>query len=230
MGTQNPLVLSTGSALLLSALGSAALLDPASPRAVAQLAFVDALLGWFAQTTAPLTLFTTGLWMHSNSEQQAQARAAQQALPASPLLQLSLLPAAPPGPADASGSGGFGSRAVSRAHVLQWLLLRATAAPALMAAICWCAGFTGDLAHAMVILSLLPVAQTAFVVAKAADTGMAAISVMLVASLLVMLPQLMAVLALLERAGVFGGGGVGVGGAGGSGGSSGGARMQARRP
>jgi predicted permease len=67
-------------------------------------------------------------------------------------------------------------------------------------------GFEGGLAYALVILSLLPVAQTAFVVCKQAEAGMAAVSLMLVASLFMMLPQLMLVLALLESMGVFPGG------------------------
>jgi len=66
-GWQNPLVWSTAVSLLLSYVGSSSVLDPEQPTAWDQLASVEGLLGWFAQTTAPLTLFTTGLWMHSNS-------------------------------------------------------------------------------------------------------------------------------------------------------------------
>jgi hypothetical protein len=63
---QNPLVWSTGVALLASAAGSSWLLDPASPLAIPQLRFIDKTLAWFASCTAPVTLFTTGLWMESN--------------------------------------------------------------------------------------------------------------------------------------------------------------------
>ncbi|KAF6250627.1 hypothetical protein COO60DRAFT_1570276 [Scenedesmus sp. NREL 46B-D3] len=84
-----------------------------------------------------------------------------------------------------------------------YLLARATLAPGFMVLVCWLMGFRGDLAHALVILALLPVAQTAFVVCKQAETGTHAVSVMMVASLLLMLPQLMVLLALLERLGVL---------------------------
>jgi predicted permease len=192
---QNPLVWSTGVAVLLSAAGSAALLDPSSPRAIRQLAFLEALLGWFAQTTAPLTLFTTGLWMFTNSAAQSSPAAARPAKPAGA--------AASAAACAAHGASGFGSTSVCPRQVGRYLLLRATVAPGLMVGICWALGFRGDLAHALVILALLPVAQTAFVVCKQAETGMAAVSSLLVASLLVMLPQLMLVLALLEGLGVF---------------------------
>jgi len=189
-------------AVLLSALGSAALLDPSSPLALKHLAFIDALLGWFAQTTAPLTLFTTGLWMYSNSQQQQhqQQQPAYHSVGTSSKGSTALI----------SGSDGtgmahsaYGSRTVAWKDVFMYLLLRATLAPALMVLVCRAMGFKGDLAHALVILALLPVAQTAFVVCKQAETGMAAVSAMLVGSLLMMLPQLMVVLAALERLGVL---------------------------
>lgn len=84
-----------------------------------------------------------------------------------------------------------------------FLLLRATLAPGLMVAVARLMGFTGDLAVALVILSILPVAQTAFVVCKQYETGVHAVTAAMVASLLLMLPQLMGTLALLERWGVF---------------------------
>ena len=100
----------------------------------------------------------------------------------------------------------YGSRDIAWRDVVVYLALRGTVAPALMVWVCWLMGFEGGLAYALVILSLLPVAQTAFVVCKQAETGMAAVSLMLVASLFMMLPQLMLVLALLESMGVFPGG------------------------
>ncbi|WIA31398.1 hypothetical protein OEZ86_002297 [Tetradesmus obliquus] len=54
-----------------------------------------------------------------------------------------------------------------------------------------------------VLSLLLKNPLTAFVVCKQADTGTHAISVLMVASLLVMLPQLMVLLAVLEWFGVF---------------------------
>jgi predicted permease len=196
---QNPLVWSTAVAVLLSALGSAALLDPSSPLALKHLAFLEALLGWFAQTTAPLTLFTTGLWMHSNSQQQQQQRQHQGHANTNSATSSSSSERKP------VQSLSYGSQEVAWSEVFVHLLLRATVAPALMVVVCRLMGFTGDLAHALVILALLPVAQTAFVVCKQAETGMAAVSVMLVASLFMMLPQLMVVLAVLERLGVLAG-------------------------
>lgn len=200
---QNPLVWSTAVAVLMSALGSAALLDPSSPLALRHLAFVEALLGWFAQTTAPLTLFTTGLWMYSNSQQRQQDL----------LLRKQAADGSTVSAGDTVGSSAvtrcreaYGSRDVSWRDVVVYLALRGTVAPALMVWVCWLMGFEGGLAYALVILSLLPVAQTAFVVCKQAETGMAAVSFMLVASLFMMLPQLMLVLALLESIGVFPGG------------------------
>ena len=84
-------------------------------------------------------------------------------------------------------------------QVLLYLVLRATLAPALMVAVAYLLGFQGDLATALVILALLPVAQTAFVVAEQHDAGgAAAVGVAMVASLLLMLPQLMAALKLLQ--------------------------------
>jgi predicted permease len=173
------------------------------------LAFLEALLGWFAQTTAPLTLFTTGLWMYSNQQQQQQQQqrahgqagaatvSSSTAEPRSGTVGHSLV-------VEAAGlQGTYGSRVVAWRDVLTYLGLRATLAPAFMVLVCRVMGFRGDLAHALVILALLPVAQTAFVVCKQAETGMAAVSLMLVASLFMMLPQLMLVLALLEGSGVL---------------------------
>jgi predicted permease len=68
-----------------------------------------------------------------------------------------------------------------------------------MVAVAHLLGFHGDLATALVILALLPVAQTAFVVAQQYDaSGAAAVSVAMVASLLLMLPQLMVALKVLQ--------------------------------
>lgn len=197
---QNPLVWSTAIAVLLSALGSAALLDPSSPLALKHLAFLEALLGWFAQTTAPLTLFTTGLWMYSNQQQQRQQE--QQRQQRQPAPHSNGLVGDHHSSVSASAPS-FGSRDVAWGDVATQLLLRATVAPLWMVVVCRAMGFRGDLGHALVILALLPVAQTAFVVCKQAETGMAAVSTMLVASLFAMLPQLMIVLALLERLGVL---------------------------
>lgn len=199
---KNPLVWSTAVAVVLSSCGSAAVLDPSSPLALKHLAFLEALLGWFAQTTAPLTLFTTGLWMYSNQQQQQQGtRHADHSVVSSSGVTAPLPPAAAAvvGPCQ----GAYGSRDVAWRDALLYLGLRATLAPALMVVVCLVLGFRGDLAHALVILSLLPVAQTAFVVCKQAETGMAAVSFMLVASLFMMLPQLMVVLAVLERLGLL---------------------------
>lgn len=204
MFTQNPLVWSTAIAVVLSACGSAAFLDPSSPLALKHLHFLEALLGWFAQTTAPLTLFTTGLWVYSNQQQQQQQAHGQAgAVVASSSTADMRSGMAESSVAAAVQHGTFGSRDVAWRDVLTYLGLRATLAPAFMVLVCWVMGFSGDLAHALVILALLPVAQTAFVVCKQAETGMAAVSLMLVASLFMMLPQLMLVLALLEGSGVL---------------------------
>jgi predicted permease len=204
---QNPLVWSTAIAVALSACGSAALLDPSSPLALKHLAFLEALLGWFAQTTPPLTLFTTGLWMYSNQQQQQRAhgRAGAPIVSSSSTAELRSGTVGDESSVAAMGLQGhtYGSRDVAWRDVLTYLGLRATLAPAFMVLVCWVMGFSGDLAHALVILALLPVAQTAFVVCKQAETGMAAVSLMLVASLFMMLPQLMLVLALLEGSGVL---------------------------
>eukprot|EP00879_Flechtneria_rotunda_P022409 GHRR01023652.1.p1 GENE.GHRR01023652.1~~GHRR01023652.1.p1 ORF type:complete len:212 (+),score=40.15 GHRR01023652.1:40-675(+) len=170
---QNPLVWSTGLSLLLSSLGSSVLLDPASPLAVHQLAFVEQLLGWFAQTTPPLTLFTTGLWMYNNGWSKPAKQGAQ---PAS---------------------------ALSWQRLCWYLLARATVAPFMMTLLCWLFGFRGAFAHAMVILALLPVAQTAVMVCKQHDTGTHEVTGVMMASLLLMLPQLLLTLALLEWVGLF---------------------------
>jgi predicted permease len=199
---QNPLVWSTAVAVLLSALGSAALLDPSSPLSLKHLAFLEALLGWFAQTTAPLTLFTTGLWMYSNSQQQQQQQQ-QQRHNQGQASNSTSSSSSSSSERKAVHTLPYGSQEVAWSEVFVYLLLRATVAPGLMVVVCHLMGFRGDLAHALVILSLLPVAQTAFVVCKQAETGMAAVSVMLVASLFMMLPQLMVVLAVLERLGAL---------------------------
>jgi predicted permease len=195
---QNPLVWSTGLSLLLSCMGSSVLLDPSSPVALQQLSFIDGLLGWFAATTAPLTLFTTGLWMYSNRVQQ-QYRVEQLREPS--LIQWQegqerVHVAAQP-------TVQQQQQQLTWRQLWMYLVARATLAPGLMVLVCWAMGFQGDLAHALVILALLPVAQTAFVVCKQAEVGTYAVSVMMVASLLVMLPQLMVLLALLEWLGVF---------------------------
>lgn len=192
---KNPLVWSTGLSLLLSCLGSSVLLDPRSPVALQQLSFVDGLLGWFAASTAPLTLFTTGLWMYSNSMQQQQRQAQQKGQPS--LMQQQHQAGCP---VEANQEP---QEQLTMRQLWMYLLARATVAPGFMVLVCWVMGFKGDLGRALVILALLPVAQTAFVVCKQADTGTHAISVLMVASLLVMLPQLMVLLALLEWFGVF---------------------------
>uniref|UniRef100_A0A383WG39 Auxin efflux carrier component n=1 Tax=Tetradesmus obliquus TaxID=3088 RepID=A0A383WG39_TETOB len=192
---KNPLVWSTGLSLLLSCLGSSVLLDPRSPVALQQLSFVDGLLGWFAATTAPLTLFTTGLWMYSNSLQQQQRQAQKKGQPS--LMQQQHQVAGP------VGANQEEQEQLTMRQLWMYLLARATVAPGFMVLVCRVMGFKGDLGRALVILALLPVAQTAFVVCKQAETGTHAISVLMVASLLVMLPQLMVLLALLEWFGVF---------------------------
>lgn len=164
--------------------------------ALQQLSFVDGLLGWFAASTAPLTLFTTGLWIYSNSLQQQQQRQLQKT--GQPSLMQQQHQAAGPVGADQEPQEQLTMR-----QLWMYLLARATVAPGFMVLVCWVMGFKGDLGRALVILALLPVAQTAFVVCKQADTGTHAISVLMVASLLVMLPQLMVLLAVLEWFGVF---------------------------
>jgi predicted permease len=182
-------------------MGSSALLNPSSPIAVQQLSFVDGLLGWFATTTAPLTLFTTGLWMYSNSiqQQQHQKQQAQQMGPPSLLHQQQQQQQQ----RIHVGAKQEAQQQLTWRQLWKYLLARATVAPGFMVLVCWAMGLKGDLAHALVILALLPVAQTAFVVCKQAEVGTHAISVLMVASLLVMLPQLMVLLAVLEWLHVF---------------------------
>jgi predicted permease len=191
---QNSLVWSTGVSLLLSYVGSSSVLDPDQPTAWPQVAFVEGLLGWFAQTTAPLTLFTTGLWMQSTSSSSSVT--------------------AVNGSSGSSGAvGAIGASSgieeavdgpLSSRQMCLYLLLRCTVAPAMMVLLCRLLRVSGDLAHALVILALLPVAQTAFVVCKQYDVGTHVVSMVMVASLFLMLPQLMAVLALLEGLGILG--------------------------
>jgi predicted permease len=80
---------------------------------------------------------------------------------------------------------------------------RATLAPALMVLLARLLGFSGDPAAALVILSILPVAQTAFVVCKQYDVGTATVTGAMVVSLLAMLPQLVGTLRLLDASGLF---------------------------
>ncbi|KAF8057744.1 SYT2 [Scenedesmus sp. PABB004] len=167
---KNPLVWTTGASLALSALGSSALLDPRSPAALAQLAFLEQLLSWFGSATAPLTLFTTGLWMYDNAaqrRQQGQHRLQQQH---GLQQQQGRQGLAPP---QQGGGGGAAERPPSWARLLGCLAARGVLAPAAMAALAWALGVRGDLAAALVILALLPVAQTAFVVAQDAGVGAA---------------------------------------------------------
>lgn len=187
---QNSLVWSTGISLLLSCLGSSVLLDPASPLAIKQLAFLEQMLGWFAVTTAPLTLFTTGLWMYSNSAKQQGLQHQQQYRGQLGRVQQGLWHMT-------------GDEQLPWRDLVMYMLARATVAPAVMVLLCWLLGFKGDLAHALVILALLPVAQTAFVVCKQHDNGTHAVSCVMVGSLLLMLPQLMLMLAVLEWLGLF---------------------------
>jgi predicted permease len=65
-------------------------------------------------------------------------------------------------------------------------------------------GFRGDAAAALVVLALLPVAQTAFVICEqAGGAGAHTVTAAMALSLLAMLPQLVVVLALFERLGAF---------------------------
>ena len=89
------------------------------------------------------------------------------------------------------------------AQLAAFLALRATLAPAAMAALARLLGFRGPAAVALVVLSVLPVAQTAFVVCKQYERGTHLVTAAMAASLLLMLPQLMATLALLEWMGMF---------------------------
>jgi hypothetical protein len=68
------MVWSTAAALLLSCLGSAALLEPSSPAHVRALGFVEPLLAWFAGVTAPVTLFVTGLWAQGRRPSGGEGR------------------------------------------------------------------------------------------------------------------------------------------------------------
>lgn len=185
---QNPLVWSTGISLLLSSFGLTVVLDPDHPMALDQLRFIEALLGWFAMATAPLTLFTTGLWMYGHHlKQQRQQKQDEQRGWARVTSH-----------SEEQVGGG-----ISWWKLAMYLLARATVAPGFMVIVCWLMGFTGDFAHSLVILALLPVAQTAFVVCKQAEMGTHAVSVVMVASLVLMLPQLMAMLGLLDWLRVF---------------------------
>jgi predicted permease len=185
-------------------MGSSELLNPSSPAALQQLSFIDGLLGWFAATTAPLTLFTTGLWMYSNSVQQQYCvgQLREPSLIQWQDRQEGVLVAAQQVAQQQQHQQQWQQQLTWR-QLCMYLVARATLAPGFMVLVCWVMGFKGDLAHALVVLALLPVAQTAFVVCKQADVGTYAVSVMMVASLLVMLPQLMVLLALPEWLGVF---------------------------
>ncbi|KAI8471342.1 MAG: hypothetical protein J3K34DRAFT_233772 [Monoraphidium minutum] len=163
MMAQNPMCYSTAAALLLSCLGSAAVLEPSSPGHLRALGWVEPLLRWFAGCTAPVTLFCTGMW-------------AQGADPA---------------------------RRPDARELATYMALRAMLSPALMVLITRLCGLRGPPAVALVILSILPVAQTAFVICKQYDTGTHLVTAAMVGSLLLMLPQLTATLALLERWGLF---------------------------
>lgn len=210
---QNPMVWSTAAALALSCLGSSALLDPASPARLALLAPIEPLLAWFAGCAAPVTLFCTGLWAEAQPPGAAPARGevrralfafgavvagtwrrneltgARSVTDERPrLIRFSLLRNPPH---------------QHSTQVAAYLALRATLCPALMAGLARLLGFRGDAAAALVVLALLPVAQTAFVVCKQYDEGTHAVTALMVASLLAMLPQLVVVLAALEALGAF---------------------------
>lgn len=94
-------------------------------------------------------------------------------------------------------------RSASAPQLATFLALRATLAPAAMVLVARLLGFRGAPAVALVILSVLPVAQTAFVVCKQYDCGTHVVTAAMVASLLMMLPQLMATLALIDWLRVF---------------------------
>jgi predicted permease len=84
------------------------------------------------------------------------------------------------------------------------LLLRATLAPLVMVLLARLLGWRGPQATALVILALLPVAQTAFVVAQQYDAaGAQVVSSAMLVSLLLMLPQLLVALGLLQWSGVL---------------------------
>lgn len=160
---RNHLMWTTGGAVLLSLLGTKDRLDPDSRTAVPQLSFVDGSLAWFAGCCVPLTLFSTGMWMHGR-----------------PLTSASNL-----------------------AATLAYTTLRMFVLPCVMVFVNWLLGISGRLAYALVLLSCVPVAQTAFVVSEQYKAGTEAVTSVLSVGLLLMLPHLLLVLAVMKRLGLY---------------------------
>ena len=219
---------STGAAAAPGAAAAASRLLAAAARL--SVGWIDGFLGWFARCAAPLSLFATGAWLFLWQQREQQRRQTRRR--GRRRRRDGGDDARAKGSSDGDGSDDSSSSSSEdddddddeedssdasndpalRRRLAAYLALRATACPAAMALVCAALRVPGrDLRAACVCLSLLPVAQTSFAVARdsgaASRRALATIGAALVASVVLLLPQMVATLWLFDRLGWLGAGG-----------------------
>ncbi|KAL6754958.1 hypothetical protein V8C86DRAFT_2688507 [Haematococcus lacustris] len=162
---KSPLAWSTAAATCLSAAGVQQLLAPDSPHRLAWLDWLGGALAWLAGATVPLTLLSTGMWMHGRMALMASPEVLRQAI--------------------------------------AYLVLKLAVLPWLMVAVTQWMGIGGRQGLALLLLTAVPVGQTAFVLSEQHQQGTEVITVTLIAGLLLLLPHLLCVLAVVQWLGLY---------------------------
>ena len=88
-------------------------------------------------------------------------------------------------------------------QAVTYLLLKMLALPWLMVVVNGLLGLGGQLARALVVLSCVPVGNMAFVVSEQYGVGTAAVTCVMVAGLLLMMPHVVGVMAVMEALGMY---------------------------
>ena len=88
-------------------------------------------------------------------------------------------------------------------QLVVYLLLKLLILPWLMVLVTAILGIGGTLGKALVLLSVVPVAQTAFVVSEQYEVGTTAVTTVMMAGLLLLLPHLLCVLAVIDLFGLY---------------------------
>jgi uncharacterized membrane protein YhdT len=208
-------------AIALSVSGARAYLDASSPDAIPALGFVDGVLSWFSAACIPTLLFANGVWMCGRDmlcggwRGQLKARAwstgckgawcrlvcaagvADAVVPHSTspyVLALARTPRC--GPCNTR-------RTPHRAQVLGILSLKLTMLPAFMVALTLVCGLRGESGLSLVLLASCPLAPLAFLVCQQYGHGAELATAVTIQGVLLMLPQMMAVIKVNQLGGLY---------------------------
>ncbi|KAG2495515.1 hypothetical protein HYH03_006458 [Edaphochlamys debaryana] len=199
----NALMWTTGAATAASMLGLHTVLDPEEPTHIAGLGCVEGTLAWLARCSVPVSLFAMGLWTASDGSDEPGSSASAGSSGADKTGGTD--GAGAEGRRGARGGGGGWSTGGLGfiAEVVAYLAVKLLALPVLMLFVNSLLGIGGRLGRALMVLTCVPVGQMAFVVSEQYGHGAAAVTWVMQAGLLLMLPHVIAVLATLRWAGLY---------------------------